>query len=187
MIAARPRRIAHIGMTTADLAGFVAFYEDVLGMIVSDRMPYPEDSPFYEGVWMRCNSDHHTISVFGLRDPATTVADRSLTGRLHHIAFEMDSFDDLRRAARMVRERDLPLQGMRTGGPGCQLRIYFWDPENNLVELFWGLDQIGWDGSVRPYPPLMHIDLETFDIDEWLEMKGSEFKPGAPELGAQPS
>ena len=50
-----------------------------------------------------------------------------------------------------------------------------------MVELFWGLDQIGWDGSTRPYPPLQTIDLETMDIDEWLAWKGPEFVPGAPE------
>lgn len=184
MIAVRPQRLAHIGITTGDLERFVAFYEDVLGMIVSDRMPYPEDSPFYEGVWMRCNADHHIVSVFGLReDQSQFVAGRTLRGRLHHLAFEMGSFEELRRAARMVRERELPLQGMRTGGPGCQLRVYFWDPDDNLIELFWGLDQVGWDGAVRPYPPLENIDLETFDIDAWLEMKGAQFKPGAARAG----
>jgi catechol 2,3-dioxygenase-like lactoylglutathione lyase family enzyme len=187
MTAVRPRRIAHVGITTSDLEGFVAFYEDVLGMTVSDRMPYPESSPFHEGVWMRCNSDHHTISVFGLREPSAPATDRSLTGRLHHLAFEMASFDDLRRAARMIRERDLPVQGTRTGGPGCQLRLYFWDPENNLIELFWGLDQVGWDGVARPYPPVEQIDLETLDIESWLEMKGSEFAPGVRQAGGSRS
>lgn len=74
----------------------------------------------------------------------------------------------------------------RRRGPGCQLRLYFWDPEDNLIELYWGLDQIGWDGRARPYPPLTSIDLESFDVDAWLEAKGSELLAGAPPATAEP-
>jgi catechol 2,3-dioxygenase len=183
----RPRRLAHVGLVARDLEGFVTFYEEALGFQVSDRMPYPEDSPFYEGVWMRVNSDHHVISVFGLRDvPDKPAEPRGPHPGLHHLAFELQSFEDLQRAARYVRERGLPLQGMRTGGPGCQLRLYFWDPEDNMVELYWGLDQIGWDGRARPFPPVTSIDLETMDIDAWLTAKGSEFQPGAPLASGEP-
>ena len=179
----RPRRIGHIGLVSTDLERLVAWYEDVLGFQVSDRMPYPEDAPFYEGVWMRCNSDHHVVSLFGLRVvPERPHDPRALSvPGFHHVAFEMESFEALRRIARYARDNDIPIAGMRTGGPGVQLRVYIWDPDDHMVELFWGLDQIGWDGATRPYPPLETIDLETMDIDEWLAWKGPEFVPGAPE------
>jgi hypothetical protein len=67
-VTVRPRRIGHIGLVSTDLERLVAWYEEVLGFQVSDRMPYPDDAPFYEGVWMRCNSDHHVVSLFGLRE-----------------------------------------------------------------------------------------------------------------------
>jgi catechol 2,3-dioxygenase len=171
--------IGHVGLIARDLDRFVAFYERVLGFQVSDRMPFPDDSPFYEGVWLRCNTDHHVMSVFGMRKPSDgQSAARSGRHGLHHLGFEMGSFEDLKRAARYVREHDIPLQGMRTGGPGLQLRLYFWDPEDNIVELYWAMDQVGWDGSTRPFPPVTDIDIETIDVDAWLEMKGPEFKPG---------
>jgi len=154
----------------------VSFYCETLGLQVSDRMPYPEDSPLTEGVFLRCNSDHHVLSRFGARNPAPREPGRS-EGRLgmHHVAFEMASFEDLRAAVRTIRERGLPIRSMRHGGPGCQIRIYFWDPEDNLIELYWALDQVGWDGRSRPWPPMEEIDIETFDIDAWLEWKGPEF------------
>jgi catechol-2,3-dioxygenase len=177
----RPERIAHIGLVSRDLERFVSFYEEVLGFQVSDRMPYPEDSPYFEGVWMRCNSDHHVISVFGLREtPTEAVSPRVKTAPgLHHIAYKMQSFEDLQRITRYVREHEIPIQGSRTGGPGNQLRLYFWDPDDNMIEVYWALDQIGWDGRARPYPPVTPIDLETMDIVEWLDSKGPEFLPGA--------
>jgi catechol-2,3-dioxygenase len=176
----RPRGIGHIGLMARDLEAFVSFYEQVLGMQVSDRMPFSEDFPYYEGVWLRCNSDHHVISVFGLRDaPDAPSTARAARPGLHHLAFEMESYEDLLRAARYVREHDVPLQGMRTGGPGDQLRLYIWDPEDNIVELYWAMDKVGWDGTTRPFPPVTNVDLEALDIEEWLDAKGSEFKPGA--------
>lgn len=172
----RPRRLQHIGLVVRDLPAMVEFYCETLGLQVSDRMPYPEDSPLTEGVFLRCNADHHVISMFGARNPPPRAEGRS-EARLgmHHVAFEMASFEDLRAAVRYIRERQLPVRAMRHGGPGCQIRVYFWDPEDNLIELYWALDQIGWDGRSRPWPPMEEIDIETFDIESWLAWKGPEF------------
>lgn len=172
----RPRRLQHIGLVARDLERLVRFYCEVLGLQVSDRMPYPDDPVVSEGVFLRCNTDHHVLSVFGLRNPPSPPADgRALAPGLHHLAFEMGSLEELRAAAAYLREHGLPVRTMRVGGPGCQIRVYFWDPEDNLIELFWGLDQVGWDGRSRPYPPFEDIDLETFDLDAWLRWKGPEF------------
>jgi catechol-2,3-dioxygenase len=172
----RPRRMQHIGLVAHDLEGMIEFYCEVLGLQISDRMPYPEGHALREGVFLRCNSEHHVISMFGLRNPGPPPeGGREPRPGVHHVAFEMASFEDLRAAARYVREHDLPLSGMRTGGPGCQIRLYFWDPEDNMIELYWALDRIGWDGKARPYPPFETIDIETFDIEPWLRWKGSEF------------
>lgn len=173
----RPRRLEHIGLVVRDLEMMVEFYCETLGMQVSDRMPYPEDAPITEGVFLRCNADHHSISMFGARNPPPPSAEDRNEGKLgmHHVAFEMASFGDLKAAVRYIRDRELPVRSMRIGGPGCQIRIYFWDPEDNLIELYWALDKVGWDGRSRPWPPIEEIDIETFDIQTWLEWKGPEF------------
>jgi catechol 2,3-dioxygenase-like lactoylglutathione lyase family enzyme len=185
----RPVRMGHIGLVARDLARMVDFYESAFGMQVSDRMPYPDDSPFYEGVWLRINADHHVISMFGLRDTPAANGRQPRPG-VHHIGFEVATFEDLRKAVHYARAHDIELQGIRSGGPGCQLRVYVWDPEDNMIELYYAMDQIGWDGAARPYPRVEPIDVETFDIDAWLEWKGPEFKPHAAQAcvaGAQPA
>jgi catechol 2,3-dioxygenase-like lactoylglutathione lyase family enzyme len=182
----RPSRIGHVGLVARDLAGMVDFYERALGMQVSDRMPFPAASPFYEGVWLRINTDHHVISMFGLRDGVASNGrgqGREPRPGTHHIGFEVPSFEDLKEAARYAREHDIPIQGTRSGGPGCQLRVYLWDPEDNMIELYWAMDRIGWDGASRPYPPVEPIDIETFDVEAWLDWKGPEFKPHAAQAG----
>ncbi len=179
----RPRRIGHVGLIARDLERMVRFYCDVLGFHVADRMTFSETSPIRDGVWLRIGTDHHVLSVFDLREgeapPPPEDAYPIPNSGLHHVAFEMASFEDLRQAARQVREEQIPLQGMRTGGPGCQIRLYFWDPEGNIIELYWALDQIGWDGRSRPYGPVETIDIESLDVDRWLDAKGPEFAIGA--------
>jgi len=153
----------------------IEFYCDVLGMKVADSLTMPEESPYSRAVWLRLNTDHHAISMFELKDVDAPEDPRGPHLGLHHFAFEMHSWEELKEAARIVRERGIPLDAMRTGGPGCQIRLYIYDPEDNRIELYWGLDQIGWDGQSRPYPRATSIDIETFDIEEWLEFKGPEF------------
>lgn len=176
----RPVRFGHIGLAARDLERMVEFYEHALQMQISDRMVFPEDSPFYEGVWLRINTDHHVISLFGLRD--TSVFSESGVGRMarpgvHHVGFEVATFEDLRSILEYARRHDIPVHGTRSGGPGNQLRVYILDPEDNIVELYYAMDQIGWDGATRPYPPVEQIDIDTFAIGPWLEWKGPEFKP----------
>ena len=173
----RPRSIGHVGLIAHDLERSVGFYESVLGMQVSDRMQFPPGHRFRDGVWLRCNAEHHVISIFDLRQPETPGPSVARAGQagVHHIAFEMSSVEDLRRLARHAQANDIEIEGMRTGGPGVQLRLYIWDPDDNIVELFWAMDKVGWDGRTRPFPPVTPIELESFDVDAWLAMKGSEF------------
>lgn len=167
----RPLRLGHVGITVRDMARMVEFYRTVLGLEVSDVMSYPAGAPLAEGTWLRCNADHHVLALFRPGDLPGGEA-RGPLG-LHHVAFEMASFEELRRAARHVTERHGPPRAVRQGGPGCQLRVYFPDPEGNLVELYWALDQVGWDGRSRPYPPIEDVDLETFDVAAFLAWKGA--------------
>jgi catechol 2,3-dioxygenase len=167
----RPLRLGHVGLAVRDMDRMVEFYRTVLDMQVSDRMAYPNGAPLVEGTWLRCNSDHHVLALFTPRAPASGETPGAYG--LHHIAFELASLEELRRAARCVTEHHGPPRAVRQGGPGCQVRVYFPDPEGNLVELYWALDQVGWDGRSRPYPPIEDVDLETFDVDAFLAWKAS--------------
>jgi catechol 2,3-dioxygenase len=173
----RPVRLGHVGIAVRDMERMVEFYRTVLDLRISDRMPYPDEGPLVEGVWLRCNTDHHVLALF---QPRAAAGEATGPYGLHHLAFELGSFEELRRAARYVTEHHGPLRAVRKGGPGCQLRIYFPDPEGNLVELYWALDQVGWDGRSRPYPPIEEVDLEAFDVDAFVAWKAGGGGPDNP-------
>lgn len=173
----RPLRFGHIGLVARDLDRMVDFYCNVLGMTVADRVTMDESLPLSRAVWLRLNTDHHVISMFEMReDPGPREEPRAPRPGLHHFAFQMHTFAELQAVARFVREQGIPVHAMRAGGPGCQIRLYIWDPEDNQIELYWGLDQIGWDGRSRPFPDAHTVDIENFDLDSWLEFKGAEFE-----------
>ena len=60
----RPRKLGHTNFLTAELDSQTAFYTDVLGMRITDRLG---DA----GVWLHVNADHHVLARPAVpRDPA---------------------------------------------------------------------------------------------------------------------
>ena len=173
----RPVRFGHIGLAARDLERMVAWYVDVLDMQISDRMTFPQSPRSGRRLASHQHRPSRHLVVRASRPrPAAGAGGRR---RVHHIGFEVASFDDLLRVLRHARENDVPVQDTRSGGPGNEPRVYLYDPEDNIVELYYAMDQVGWDGATRPFPPVQHADLEAFDVDAWLEWKGPEFRARA--------
>jgi catechol 2,3-dioxygenase-like lactoylglutathione lyase family enzyme len=136
------RKLGHVVIRAADLGRSVEFYTRVLGFRVSDV--YPEEMVPGGMVFMRMNADHHGIAlVGGMPGPAEK-------RELHHVAFEVDTLDEVFRARQHLRERGVTLvfEGRRRAGG--QIAVEFLDPDGHHLEIYWGVDQVGPDGRVRP-------------------------------------
>jgi catechol 2,3-dioxygenase-like lactoylglutathione lyase family enzyme len=135
------RKLGHVVLNVPDLEASVRFYSDVLGMQISDRYP---DSMVPGGmVFLRFDTDHHGIALVG-------GAPKLERTTLNHFAFEVGSPDDVFRAREWLRKHDVPIvfEGRRRAG--CQLAVEFRDPDGNNLEIYWGIDQVGTTGEVRP-------------------------------------
>jgi catechol 2,3-dioxygenase-like lactoylglutathione lyase family enzyme len=181
----RPVTIGHIGIVTRDLDRAVAFYTEVVGLRLTERFEYPEEtvghgSSVAAGAFVRCDESHHCISIFALRpDLAGPAGDVAPAIGLHHIAFAMATPEDLLAKLRAVRAHGVAIVQARRGGPGSQPRFYIHDPDSNLVEFFWGIDQVGWEGRARPFRPIEEIDLEQFDFEAYVRERDA----AAPQRG----
>jgi catechol 2,3-dioxygenase-like lactoylglutathione lyase family enzyme len=135
------KKLGHVVLNVTDLDASVRFYTEVLGLQVSDR--YPDTMVPGGMVFMRVNTDHHGVALVG-------GAGRSDTTTLNHFAFEVGSPDDVFRARAWLRKNGVPIvfEGRRRAG--CQLAVEFRDPDGNNLEIYWGIDQVGSDGRVRP-------------------------------------
>jgi catechol 2,3-dioxygenase len=135
------RKLGHVVLNVTDLEASVRFYTAVLGLQVSDR--YPDTMVPGGMVFMRVSTDHHGVALVG----GASKLERST---LNHFAFEVGSPDEVFRARDWLRKHAVPIvfEGRRRAG--CQLAVEFQDPDGNNLEIYWGIDQIGTTGEVRP-------------------------------------
>ncbi len=120
-----PLKFGHIAYQCPDVQGIVKFYCDILGFRVSDWR-----SDFF--AFLRCSRDHHTVNF--LRDAKTAI---------HHIAFEVRDWSDIKRAGDILAKSNIKL----TWGPlrhiiGHNIAIYHQNPDGVVIEFFCEMDQM---------------------------------------------
>ncbi|MFO1086446.1 MAG: VOC family protein [Reyranellaceae bacterium] len=137
------RKLGHVVVNVADLEKSKRFYTEVLGFQTTDI--YGDDKMPGGMVFLRCNGDHHCLALIGGAPPAGE-AKRTL----HHMAFELATLDEVFRARDHLEKHGAKIvyQGRRRAG--CQVSVEFLDPDGHHLEFYWGLDQIGYDGRIRP-------------------------------------
>jgi catechol 2,3-dioxygenase-like lactoylglutathione lyase family enzyme len=135
-------KIGHVVLNVQDVERSTQFYTQILGFQISDV--YPEEMVAGGMVFLRCNSDHHGIALVGSTNaPAENV-------ELNHIAFEVATLDEVLRARDHLRRHGVKIDFEGRRRAGCQLAVEFRDPDNHRLEIYWGIDQVGSDGAVRP-------------------------------------
>jgi catechol 2,3-dioxygenase-like lactoylglutathione lyase family enzyme len=122
---AKPRKVSHVVLNSPDMDGVQEFYSHVLGFRVSD---YSAD----QMVFLRCNSDHHSIALVRANYPS-----------VNHVAFEMPSIDEFMRGiGRMKQKGHVPTWGPGRHGPGNNPFAYFVSPSGFVIEFTSELQQI---------------------------------------------
>jgi catechol 2,3-dioxygenase len=190
--------MGHIGITVRDLDRSIAFYTGLLGMRLTERFEYPADEVGHgvtvaAGAFVRCDATHHVLSIFQLKNGILPddAPDGGAPGiGLHHIAFELGSPAELIEKYHEVRAAGVEVVNARKGGPGNQPRFYARDPDGHLIEFYWGIDEIGWDGLAREYEPIQEIDLLDFDFEAFIaerEAAGERVRDVAGENSTEPA
>jgi catechol 2,3-dioxygenase len=135
-------KLGHVVLNVRDVERSARFYTEILGFEISDV--YPEQMVPGGMVFLRCNPDHHGIALVGsLTEPATNTD-------LNHVAFEVATLGEVVRAYDHLRRRGVEIDFAGRRRAGCQIAVEFRDPDNHRLEIYWGIDQVGSDGHVRP-------------------------------------
>jgi catechol 2,3-dioxygenase len=146
-------------------------------MRLTESFRYPEDEVGHgvaveAGAFVRLDSTHHCLSIFSYKTGKRPDDNEpEFQFGLHHIAFEMPTPEELLALYRLVREEEVPIVNARKGGPGNQPRFYIRDPDGNLLEFYWGIDRVGWDGIPRSYEDIQEIDLDAFDFEAFARQR----------------
>jgi len=138
----RCNKIGHVALYVKDLQRSAKFYTEVMGFSISDV--YESGMMPGGAVFLRCSADHHGVALFKIPEGQTP------TSGLHHMAFEVSSLDEVLRARDYLRRHDVPIHFEGRRRAGVQIAIEFVDPDGHNLEIYWGIDQVGSDGRVRP-------------------------------------
>jgi catechol 2,3-dioxygenase-like lactoylglutathione lyase family enzyme len=139
-----PLQISHIVLHSPTHKDLERFYRDVLGFRLSDWL-----GDFM--VFLRCSSAHHRLAI--LPGPPA----------LNHIAFDVESVDDLMRGLARMNEAGVTLQwgpGRHTAGNNTF--SYYTTPNGNTVEYTSDLEEVDeetWEPTV--YKPGLEV------MDQW--------------------
>jgi catechol 2,3-dioxygenase len=135
-------KIGHVVLMVQDLEQSVKFYTKLLGFRVSDV--YPPSMVPGRMVFMRCAADHHGVALIG------GATENSNSNELNHMAFEVSSLDEVLRARDHLEKHDVRISYQGRRRAGSQVAVEFFDPDNHMLEIYWGIDQISSGRGVRP-------------------------------------
>ena len=118
-------KLGHVAYRVLDVQQIVKFYSEVLGFRVSDWR-----GDFF--VFMRCNTDHHTVNFI-----------RGNNIKMHHMAFELKDFIHLQNSCDLFGQRKIPIiWGPLRHGPGHNIATYHRNPDDQVIEFFCELDKM---------------------------------------------
>ena len=148
----KPKQLGHIVLRVRDVDRSERFYTDVLGLEVTNRRPG-------QMVFLTAGSEaSHELALMSL-GPNAPGPESDRVG-LYHFAWEMESFDDLKRMYREMKGKDVRIAGV--GDHGSSIGVYFFDPDGNEIEAFYELPRDQWpkDGAFGGTFPLGTLEEE---------------------------
>ncbi len=172
------RRLGHFGFNVRDVEACRRFYTDLMGFCVSDPLDFGariEDEAARGrlgdtvGYFMRHGTDHHSFVVFPKPVLDYIGGGRSLRPDMtvNQITWQVGSLREVTSAEQWLRGLDNPIRRSGRDTPGSNWHVYPFDPDEHINELYYGIEQIGWDGVSKP--------------DTFAE-RGFEETPGLPQI-----
>jgi len=189
------RRLGHFGFNLSNMEAGVHFYVDLLGFRISDVMDYSRRAkdPAQvaglgdpNGYFTRYGTDHHAMVLFPkrVRDALGRQEQPGIT--VNQITWQVGSLAEVGNAIRWFNERGIKQQRSGRDMPGSNWHTYLYDPDGQSNELYYGIEQIGWNGHSKPRamydrgfdkPPELP-QISEFDEVEQARAKGIDILSG---------
>ncbi len=154
------RRLGHFGFNVSKLAEGVEFYTNLLGFRLSDTLDFskapwfPKDGDLGDprGYFMRYGTDHHAFVLFN-KNVMDHRADRTFAPEVtvNQITWQCGSLREIVDAHTYFGEHKIPIQRVGRDMPGSNWHVYVYDPDGHTTELYYGIEQIGWNQASKPH------------------------------------
>ena len=117
-------RLGHVGLFSNDLMKMLDFYSRVMGLTITD-----ED--LQRGICFLSadpEAEHHELALAQAKDPSQK------THNVQQVSFKVERLDDVRAFYHRLQNEGLRIDRTVTHGIACS--VYFYDPEDNRIELY---------------------------------------------------
>lgn len=157
------RRLGHFGFNAEHMDESVNFYHHILGFKVSDWIDFSRRAPDpkvleqfgdAKGYFMRTGGDHHAFVLFNQKVREMMDPNRRFRPgiTINQISWQVGSLKEVMDADSWFSEQDIEIQRTGRDMPGSNWHTYMYDPDGHTNELFYGMEQIGWNGHSKPLP-----------------------------------
>ncbi|NKB19566.1 MAG: extradiol dioxygenase [Alphaproteobacteria bacterium] len=157
------RRLGHFGINAIKMEEALHFYHALLGFrIVDIRDPFPEGrevpdklKPFGDlrGYFFRYSHDHHAFVLYNHRQRGAV----DKLGRwrenitVNQITWQVGTLAEAVNGHHWLAERGSNMIRAGRDMPGSNWHTYLMDADWFQNELYYGIEQIGWDGYSKPW------------------------------------
>ncbi len=139
-------RIGPIGLFVKDVNASEAFYRDTLGFILTEEVVWQG----HRCVYLRANTEHHSLALY----PLVLRKQLGLSSHTTNMAFglQLANYQQLRDAVRYLRDHGVRVTDAVPTDlhPGIDFAAHVLDPDGHCLQLYYYMEQVGWDGRPRP-------------------------------------
>jgi catechol 2,3-dioxygenase-like lactoylglutathione lyase family enzyme len=144
----RPFKIVRIGpvrIFVNDVETSLAFYRDQLGLMVTEEVTWHG----HRCVFLRANTEHHSLALY----PIALRAELGLSAHTTLFSFGMQvgDYGQLRDAVSFLKDAGIAIKHLPPElFPGIDYCAFAIDPDGHAMQLYYYMEQVGWDGRPRP-------------------------------------
>ena len=157
----RPFKIVRLGpvsLFVKDVHAAESFYRATLGFVPTEEVSWQG----HRCVFMRVSTEHHSLALYPL-------ALREKLGMSPHttsmaLGLQLANYEQLRNAVRFLADHGVRVTSAIPPElyPGMDYVAHVFDPDGHCLQLYYYMEQVGWDGKPRPK------DLRRKPVDgEW--------------------
>lgn len=180
------KRLDHVNLLARDVADNRRFAQEQLGYRLYEQIVHEDGSE--TGAWMSLTIAAHELIY---------VADHARAcGRLHHLAFFVDTREELLRAADLFLDADVPIEAAPSKHAVAQgMFLYVYEPGGNRVEVTTGThfifdpdyDPVVWTRAERARGQAWGVKtIDTFHTYGTPDVSGKPTGPPIPPTSAIP-
>lgn len=161
-------RLGHLGLWDPEIARCQSTFVDLLGLRHTDDVRVPNGEVI--GFFTTCNTDHHALIAM---DPTNTDPLRKAYFNagvtLNQLSFQVNSLREINDAHSFFISKGVKISRIGRDLPGSNWAVYAFDPDGHRVELFYGMEQIGWNGLSKPEAMYHRLPQAEFELPQRAE------------------